>query len=247
MDAEQRRLVFRPACSMSVVVPAYNEEARLGPTLEAILAYFDRRGREGEILVVDDGSRDRPAEIAARAAARDPRVKLLGYGRNRGKGFAVRTGMLAASGERALFTDADLSTPIEDVERLEEALERGCDGAIGSRRCPGARILGAQPPARRLMGRVFRGIVSLTAVRGYWDTQCGFKLFRRDAARRIFGKLSTPGFAFDVEVLLRARREGLRIAEVPVRWTDSPVSRVRPVRDSLRMLSEVLRLKRKVR
>jgi dolichyl-phosphate beta-glucosyltransferase len=97
------------------------------------------------------------------------------------------------------------------------------------------------------MGRVFRGIVSLTAVRGYWDTQCGFKLFRRDAARRIFGKLSTPGFAFDVEVLLRARREGLRIAEVPVRWTDSPVSRVRPVRDSLRMLSEVLRLKRKVR
>lgn len=232
---------------LSVVIPAYNEETRLGPTLEAVLAYFDRRGRAGEVLVVDDGSADRTAEVAGRHAARDPRVKLLSCGANRGKGFAVRTGMLAASGARVLFTDADLSTPIEDVERLEEALARGWDGAIGSRRCPGARILVAQPPARRVMGAVFRGIVSLAALRGYWDTQCGFKLFRREAARRIFVELATPGFAFDVEVLLRARRAGLRIAEVPVRWKDSPASRVRPVRDSIRMLSEILKLRRRLK
>lgn len=232
---------------LSVVIPAYNEEARLGPTLEAVLAYFDRRGRAGEVLVVDDGSADRTAEVAGRRAARDPRVKLLSCGANRGKGFAVRTGMLAASGARVLFTDADLSTPIEDVERLEEALARGWDGAIGSRRRPGARIIAAQPPARRVMGAVFRGIVSLAALRGYWDTQCGFKLFRREAARRIFAELATPGFAFDVEVLLRARRAGLRIAEVPVRWKDSPASRVRPMRDSIRMLSEILNLRRRLK
>ena len=228
---------------LSLVVPAYNEEDRLGRTLDALLAWLDRTGVDGEILVVDDGSRDATSDVARRASARDARVRALGYAPNRGKGFAVRAGVLAARGEQILFCDADLSTPIEEIELLRQRLSDGYDVAIGSRHLAASRILVRQPLHRRLLGRVFNGVVSLLAVRGFADTQCGFKLFRREAARRIFPRVKTDGFAFDVEILIRAREAGLRIAEVPVRWQNDSASRVRPIRDSIRMLAEILRMR----
>src|SRR6185295_8357710 len=150
---------------------------------------------------------------------------------------------LAASREVVLFTDADLSTPIEDVDRLWPSLDAGCDVVIASRHLPGSRELVRQSWRRRVMGRIFNGLLWLLGVRGFHDTQCGFKLFRRDAARRLFEPLQTIGFAFDVEILLQARKLGLRIEEVPVRWTEGTGSHVRPVRDSLKMAREVLRMR----
>lgn len=232
-----------PVSELSVVVPAYNEQKRLGRTLDALRAWLDRTGVDGEILVVDDGSRDATSDVARRAAALDPRIRALGYAGNRGKGYAVRTGVDAARGAQILFCDADLSTPIEEVESLRRRLAEGWDVAIGSRHLAASRILVRQPLHRRHLGRVFNGVVSLLAVRGFADTQCGFKLFRREAARRIFPRVKTDGFAFDVEILIRAREAGLRVAEVPVRWQNDSASRVRPVRDSLRMLAEILRMR----
>lgn len=227
--------------ALSVVIPAYNEERRLPGTLEAVSSYLESRGIEAEILVVDDGSRDGTRAAAERL--RLPTVRVLGYPRNRGKGYAVRTGVLAATRDPVLFTDADLSTPIEDLEILWACLDQGCHVAIASRLLAQSRILVRQPWHRRMVGRTFAGVVSLLAVRGFRDTQCGFKLFRSEAARRLFAPLRTVGFAFDVEVLLRARRLGLRVAEVPVRWVNSPDSRIHPVRDSGRMLVEILRMR----
>lgn len=228
---------------LSVVVPAYNEEERLLPTLETLRTWMDSSEVRGEILVVNDGSRDGTCAVVRAAADSDPRIRALGYASNRGKGWAVRTGVLAALGDEILFTDADLSTPIDEYRLLRTRLTEGWDIAIGSRHLAASRIEIRQPLHRRYLGRVFNGIIALLGVRGFADTQCGFKLFRRDAARRIFSRLKTVGFAFDVEVLLRAREAGLRVAEVPVRWANSSSSRVRPVYDSCRMLMEILRMR----
>src|SRR5687768_10203506 len=161
----------------SIVVPAYREEARLEPTVRRILAYLDERAAEAEVIVVDDGSPDRTAEVARKLAGEDPRVRVIQQPENRGKGAAVRAGVLAARGERVLFSDADLATPIEEIARLDAALDGGHDVAIGSRAAPGADVQVPQGLARRVMGFVFRWLVRLIAVRGIRDTQCGFKLF----------------------------------------------------------------------
>ena len=229
---------------LSVVVPAYNESGRIGATLDAIVAYLAAEGVDGEVVVVDDGSADGTADVVARYADAHPAVRLESYGGNRGKGYAVRHGVLASRGAEVLFCDADGSTPMSEAAKVLAPLRAGdADVAIGSRELPESDLARPQPSYRRLMGWVFRWLVRLIVVRGFRDTQCGFKAFRREAAAAVFERQTLDGFAFDVELLFIARRLGYRVVEVPVRWLDSPDSRVRPGRDSLRMLLDLIRIR----
>lgn len=227
---------------LSVVVPAFNEEQRLGPTLRAIIAHLDAVAPGAEILVVDDGSADRTVAIATEAAASWPRLRVIALGRNRGKGAAVRAGVLAARGRRVLFSDADLATPIEELGKLAARLDDGYDVAIASRAVAGADIRVHQQAAREFMGRTFNVIVRALLLGGISDTQCGFKLFTRAAAHDLFSRATVDGFAFDVEVLLLARGR-YRVAEVPVVWRHVEESKVSPGTDAARMLVDVIRLR----
>ena len=227
---------------LSVVIPAYNEERRLPATLNAVLADLRGRRRPFEVLVADDGSSDATARLAREAG---PEVRVLRLA-HRGKGAAVRDGVLASSGDLVLVTDADLSTPIEEVDLLVAALE-GCEVAIGSRNVAGARVAVRQRLDRRVMGRVFNLLVRVLLLPGLQDTQCGVKLFRRDVALAVFERCQSDGFAFDVEALSLARRLGHRVAEVPVEWRNSPDSRVRPLVDVPRMFWELLTIRRRCR
>lgn len=231
--------------SLSIVVPAYNEQARLPATLERIDQYLAQRGFEdAEIIVVDDGSTDCTAELAARFAAGRPSVVVLRNERNMGKGYSVRRGMLAARCEWVLFTDADLSAPIEELERLERAVEANrADGAIGSRALDRSLIEVHQSWFREQAGRLFNLAVRLFAWLPYRDTQCGFKLFSRQAAQAIFSRQRISGFGFDVEVLFVARKLGYRILEVPVRWRHSEGTKVHLLRDAVRMFLDLLRIR----
>ena len=214
--------------ALSVVVPALNEEDRLPRTLERIASHLARRGGDYEVLVVDDGSRDRTAARAESAGA-----TVLRNETNRGKGFAVRRGMLAARGARRLMTDADLSTPIEELDRLGARMDEGHDVVVGSRALPGSRIEVRQPWYRENSGRLFNVFVRALAVPGVMDTQCGFKLFSAAAARDVFSAARLDGFSFDVEALFLARKKGYRIAEVPVVWRNDAASRVSLLRGFL--------------
>jgi len=209
--------------ALSVVVPAYNEALRLPATLVRVKEHLDRQGVPYEIVVVDDGSTDATSELAR---AGGERVRVLRHEPNRGKGYAVRRGMLAATGERRLLTDADLSTPIEELAKLQAALDEGYDVAIGSRAIAGARIEVHQPAYREAMGRLFNRLVQVLLLPGLHDTQCGFKLFSAGAAGAAFAPATLDGFSFDVEALYLARQRGLRIAEVPVTWRNDAATRV---------------------
>jgi dolichyl-phosphate beta-glucosyltransferase len=202
-----------------VVIPAYNEGRRLPPTLEKIQRYLS--GRPYEIVVVDDGSSD---DTAARAVAAG--VTVLSNAGNRGKGYSVRRGMLQARGDRRLMTDADLSTPIEELERLMKKMDEGYDVVIASRALPESNVEVRQPWYRENSGRLFNFCVRLVALPGLQDTQCGFKLFRAEAAEKAFAPSRLDGFSFDVEALFIARRRGFRIAEVPVTWRNDEATRV---------------------
>ncbi|HNP71105.1 MAG TPA: glycosyltransferase family 2 protein [Kouleothrix sp.] len=237
---------------LSVVVPAYNEEARLPDTLAQILAYLERQSYASEVLVADDGSTDGTAALVERMARNHPCLRLLSLD-HRGKGFAVRAGALAATGEYLLLCDADLAVPIEEWPKLHEWLNRGYDVAIGSREGLGARRLG-EPWYRHLMGRVFNLIVRVVAIGGIQDTQCGFKALRGLVARDLFGRVQIYGehaprvqgaavTAYDVELLFLARRQGYPIAEVPVIWRYGTETKVNPLRDSWRNLLDVLRVR----
>lgn len=229
--------------ALSIVIPAYNEERRIGSTLVSVAEYCDRAAEPYEVIVVDDGSRDRTAELVATAARRHPAIRLLALAANAGKGAAVRAGVLASRGREVLFSDADLSTPIHELPRLRAALGQGFDVAIGSRALEGATR--RQPLFRRLQGRAFHAIVrtlGFAAVTAIRDTQCGFKLFRGDLGRALFAELSLGGFAFDVELLELAHRHA-RIAEVPVAWTHMAGSKVRPGIDALKMLADLVRVR----
>jgi dolichyl-phosphate beta-glucosyltransferase len=232
---------------LSVVVPAYNEEARLGTTLARIRGYLEARPYAAEIIVVDDGSTDRTSEIAAEALRGRAGDRILRRSENRGKGASVKEGMLAASGELILFTDADLSTPIEEVEKMLPRIEAGADIVIGSRALDDSDIQVRQNRWREMMGKTFNVFVRACAVDGIRDTQCGFKLFKREAARAVFANLGTCGFCFDVEALYISRRLGLRIHQVPVIWRNSPQSRVHIVRSSSRMIWDLLGIRRRHR
>jgi dolichyl-phosphate beta-glucosyltransferase len=228
---------------LSVVVPAYNEGNRLPSSLRRMVAYLAASPAwlPAEIVIVDDGSTDDTAALAgATAAAADVEIRCLRHHHNRGKGAAVRTGFAAARGELILLSDADLATPIEELERLAGAVSGGV--AIGSRAVDRQRIETPQPWYRDVMGRVFNLAVRTLAVGGVHDTQCGFKLFRGDLGRSLSRVQRIDGFAFDVELLVRATHLGYEIREVPVRWRHVETSSVRPVVHSVEMLGDLLRI-----
>jgi glycosyltransferase involved in cell wall biosynthesis len=208
--------------SISIVIPAYNEEKRLPVTLERVNCYLARGGWEfSEVLVVDDGSRDGTAAIAEDFATRKPSIRVLRNPGNRGKGYSVRHGMLEAKGEWTLFTDADLSSPLEELDKLWSAVrETGAQVAIGSRALDRSLIGIHQPVLRESAGKLFNLAVRVITGLPFWDTQCGFKLFETGVAREIFRRQQLERFGFDVEVLFIARKLGYRVTEVPVRWND---------------------------
>ena len=228
---------------ISVIVPAYNEAQRLPKTLPHLWRALHRRFCSFEIIVVDDGSTDETAEIVNNFGNAHDEVRLLRSDQNRGKGNAVRMGILEAAGRHVLFSDADLSTPLKEVRKLQNALAEGYDVAIGSRASREAKILQNQPFYRILMGKTFNKIVRFLAVSGFRDTQCGFKCFPRHIAREIFSCCRIDGFGFDVEVLFVARHKGLRIKEVGVLWRNSPLSKVNPIVHSLQMLCDLFRIR----
>lgn len=228
--------------ALSLVIPAYNEQARLPYTLSEIERYICGERLDCEVVVVDNGSRDATSVVVQQAAARFPWLRLLRTDR-RGKGLAVRTGVLAAAGSVVLFADADLSWAVEDLSRIGSMVdERQAPVVIGSREGFGARRIG-EPVYRHLMGRVFNRVVQALAVPGIEDSQCGFKAFSRAAAQNIFSRQRIDGFGFDVEVLYLARRLGYPIRVVPLRWEHKENSRVAPIRDTLLMLSDVVRVR----
>lgn len=228
---------------LSVIIPAYNEEVRLQASLERVVAYLDAQPFSSEILVVDDGSTDETAAIARRYAGANARVRILRYTPNRGKGHAVRIGMSEADGQLMLLCDADLSTPIEDLEKLMPYLDDGYDVVIGSRALPESDLRVHQPWLREQLGRAFNLLVRILGVGGFADTQCGFKLFTRRSARDVFPKLFTDRWAFDVEALLVARKLRYRIREVPVTWVNAPGSKVNVLRDAARTVKDLLRIR----
>jgi dolichyl-phosphate beta-glucosyltransferase len=233
-----------PEIFLSVVIPAFNEEARIGASLNAVRAYLESRPYASEIIVVDDGCRDRTCEVAAACLNGRCGDQILRRAENRGKGFSVAEGVSASRGRFVLFSDADLSTPIEEVEKLLPLLDRNFDIVIGSRALPESDIRIRQSRFREGMGKTFNFFVRLLVLRGIKDTQCGFKLFRREAARDIFPRIKTHGFSFDVEALFVARRRGWRIAQVPVVWNNSPQSKVRLFRSSASMFLDLWRIRR---
>jgi dolichyl-phosphate beta-glucosyltransferase len=230
--------------SISIVIPAYNEERRLPQTLRRIHQYIQEREHDAEILVVDDGSQDRTRDVVTELKREIPTLQVLSNAVNHGKGYAVKQGILSATREAVLFTDADLSTPIEELDRFWTWYDRGSPVVIASRHLGTPPGWIRQPLRRKLMGKVFNAILLMLGVRGIRDTQCGFKLFRTDAGRRIFSRVGTCGFAFDVEALQWARSLGYRISEVGVHWEDVAGSHLSPIRDSIRMLVQVLRIKK---
>jgi dolichyl-phosphate beta-glucosyltransferase len=235
-----------PSVELSVVIPAYKEAARLPRTLVGCRDYLLRRGISHEILVIDDGSSDDTASVAASFDG----VTVLRYAQNRGKGYAVRYGMLRARGDRILFMDADLATPMEELEKLEAALDNHPDAgvAFGSRPLRDSTLEVRQPLFRELSGRLFNKAVRVFATSGYADTQCGFKLFTAQAAREIFTRCKLDGFSFDVELLFLALRLGYRPQEVPVRWAHQEgaaafATRADYLRHGARMLRDITRIR----
>jgi dolichyl-phosphate beta-glucosyltransferase len=228
---------------LSVIVPAYNEAARLPATLHRLHEYLEETEPAYEVITVDDGSSDGTPDAALKIASDWPRLRVLRLLANRGKGWAVRAGMLAARGELRLFSDADLSTPIEELPKLRERIRGATQVAIASRELPESRIDVHQPRHREVMGRSYNRLLQLLVLPGLQDTQCGFKLFTAEAAVACFEPLRTPGFGFDAEVLRRARRLGWEIAEVGVAWHHAENSRVSAMRHSAVTFVDLLRLR----
>jgi dolichyl-phosphate beta-glucosyltransferase len=231
--------------SLSIVIPAFNESRRLPATLRQLSEYLVGHAWDWEIRVVDDGSTDGTAEVVAAGSAADPRV-VLQREPHRGKGGAVRAGLLAARGEFRFMCDADLSMPPHELPRFLPPVLPVFDVAIGSREGAGARRVG-EPLRRHLIGRVFNYLIQTIATRGIADTQCGFKMFTADAVRAIFPHTTLDGWAFDVEVLCIARALGLRIVEVPIEWHHRAESQVSPIRDSWAMLRDLFKVRMRMR
>lgn len=226
-----------------MVIPAYNEEPRIEPTLRRVQEYLSGQPYSWTVLVVSDGSTDRTPQIVEEFAKTDPRFRLLAYKPNRGKGNAVRVGMLAAEAELVLFSDADLAAPIEEVEKLFPKVEGGKPIAIGSRPMKESRLEIRQPWYREMLGRVANKLIQALAVRGIQDTQCGFKLYTREAAQQVFSRCKLNGFSFDFEALMIARDLGMEIAEVPIRWAHQEGSKVVLWRDVPKSLFDLVKLR----
>lgn len=229
---------------LSVVIPAFNEEQGIKETLSKVESYLIEQDYSYEIIVVDDGSVDNTAELVKNFTAynHSHSLCLLKNEGNKGKGFSVKRGVLEARGEYILFSDADMSTPIEEIEKLMPWFDKGYDIVIGSRALPQSNIMIHQPFYRETMGRIFNVFVQLLTIKGIKDTQCGFKCFRKKVAQEIFNKQTASGFSFDVEVLYIAYKLDYRIKEVPINWYNSPNSKVNALTDSFKMLVDLLRI-----
>ena len=229
---------------LSIVIPAYNEARRIGPTLIGIHAYLVKQAYAAEVIVVDDGSSDKTADFVR---SEFPAVRVISYAENCGKGHAVRTGMLAAAGEARLFFDADGSTPIEELEKALPLVDAGADIVIGSRQMQGANVLLHQQWLREHVGRLFNVALLALGLTRMRDTQCGFKMFTARAAEICFGRQTMERFTFDVELLCIAAHHHLRVEEVPVRWTNSPDTRVRMLRDAVPTMRDLFAIRANLR
>jgi len=227
----------------SIVIPAYNESARLGATLEKVLAYVHRQGWDAEVIVVNDGSRDNTAEIVRAYSVKDPVLRLVENPGNHGKGYSVRNGMLNSRGQIVLFSDADLSSPIEEAPKLFQALNAGADIAIGSRWLRAETQTQRQPLHRQIFGRIYNLILRLTLGLQFKDTQCGFKAFKQPAVHAIFPLQKIERWGFDPEILFLARKLKFKVQEVPVTWGHSGGTRINPLVDGSRMVMEMLRIR----
>jgi dolichyl-phosphate beta-glucosyltransferase len=232
---------------ISIIIPAFNEARRLPNTLDRVERFLKASELSAEVIVVDDGSRDGTADVVRQRAASWPQLVLIEAGRNAGKGAAVQLGMAQGRGRYRIFSDADLSVPIDDLEKLLGPLRGGAGVAIASRALKDSQVELHQPWYRETMGKMFNRLVRIFVLGGVHDTQCGFKGFTAEVADRVFPALQTRGFGFDVEVLYRAQRAGYRIVEVPTRWINSPQSRVHPIRHSTMMFLELLAIPGRVR
>lgn len=231
---------------LSIIIPVFNEEARIKKTLSRLEAYLRRHFREYEIIVVNDGSRDKTAELLRESAATIPALRVFSNKYNTGKGHAVKQGILEARADLIFFTDADLSTPAREIGRFVRLFEgSNASVLIGSRSVADSKIKIRQPFYREYMGKIFNQFVRYFTGLPFWDTQCGFKGFRRAAALEIFTKVKEPGFSFDVEVLLIAQKLGHRVEEIPVTWVNNRKSKVNPVKDSLAMFRGLLEIRQK--
>jgi dolichyl-phosphate beta-glucosyltransferase len=228
---------------ISFIIPAYNESSRLRPTLDELLRYLQGNNWDAEILVVDDGSRDDTAQIVREYGKTHPQILLVENPGNRGKGFSVRNGMLHARGDICVFTDADLSSPITEAQKLLDAIAAGADIAIGSRWLRSELQIERQPLYRQAFGRIFNLVLRAFLGLKFADTQCGFKAFRREAVQRIFPLQKIERWGFDPEILFLARRMGFTVKEVPVVWAHSEGTRLHPFRDGVRMFVDVLRIR----
>jgi dolichyl-phosphate beta-glucosyltransferase len=229
--------------SISVVIPAYNESERIKKTLERICNYLNDVACEWEIIVVDDGSTDTTFQIVKECAEKEERIHIIKNERNMGKGYSVKRGVLQGKGKYILFSDADLSAPIEELEKLIKYLSKGYDIAIGSRGLPASDIRIHQPWYRERMGKIFNLFVQILALPGIWDTQCGFKCFKREVAHKVFKLQRIHGFAFDVEVLYIARKFKYKTKEIPIQWMDAKGTKVHPIKDAARMLFELIHIR----
>jgi dolichyl-phosphate beta-glucosyltransferase len=227
----------------SIVIPAYNEGQRLPATLDRVLAYIRQQGLDAEVIVVNDGSADNTAEIVREFSRANPTLRLIENPGNRGKGYSVRNGILNSHGEIVLFSDADLSSPIEEMPKLLQALNGGADIAIGSRWLRAELQTQRQSLHRQLFGRIFNLMLRITLGLQFKDTQCGFKAFTRRAAQKILPLQRIERWGFDPEILFLARQFGFRVVEVPVRWGHSGGTRINPVLDGAKMFGEMLRIR----
>jgi glycosyltransferase involved in cell wall biosynthesis len=227
----------------SIVIPAYNEGQRLGATLERVLHYVREQGWNAEVIVVNDGSRDNTAELVRQFAEKDSRLRLVENPGNRGKGYSVRNGVLSARGEVMVFSDADLSSPIEEMPKLLAAITAGADIAIGSRWLRAELQTERQSLHRQLFGRIFNLMLRIVLGLQFKDTQCGFKAFTRQAVQKIFPLQRIERWGFDPEILFLARKFGFRVDEVPVRWGHCGGTRINPLSDGARMFQEMLRVR----
>ena len=237
LTTDNRRLTY------SIVIPAYNESARIAGSLEKVLTYIAQRGADAEVIVVNDGSSDNTAEIIQEYLAKTPLLRLLENPGNSGKGYSVRNGMLHASGDILLFSDADLSSPIEEADKLFTAIANGADIAIGSRWLQSQLQTRRQPLYRQLFGRIFNAMLRITLGLEFKDTQCGFKAFTRRAGQAVFPAQKIERWGFDPELLYLAKRFGFKVAEVPVAWAHREGTRISPLRDGARMFGEMLKIR----
>ncbi len=233
--------------SLAIVVPAYNESARIAGTVSEILRYLDEASLDGELIVVDDGSGDDTRALAQGMAAQDRRVRVVGYDDNRGKGHAVRQGVRAADADIIVFLDADLSTPVGEVDKVLAAVRGGAEMVVGSRFRPDANLVQRQPWLRRTLGAGFRWLARRTLSLTASDVTCGFKGFTRDAAGRVFALSTINGWAFDAELLVIAKKLGLSVAEVPITWEDCRDSRVRPLANAFEAWRQLRQIRRNLR